>query len=99
QPQVVLTLYGVALGLAASAILAALLPQGSPWMWTSYSLFGGTIGFIAWFAGYLRPITFRRILERRRRNRVLHAFGTYAAMCLNGRAQASQPELLLGLCR
>lgn len=99
QPRVVLTLYGVSLLLAASAILAAWLPENSDWLWCSYALFAGALAYVAWLAGYLRPTTFRRILERRRRNRALHAFGSYAALSLNGKGRAAKTDLLLALCR
>lgn len=99
QPRVVLTLYGVAFCLAAAAITAAVAPEDSLWIGLSYALFAGALAYIAWLAGYLRPTTFRRILERRRQNRVLHAFGAYAALCLNGRGRAVKTDLLLALCR
>jgi len=99
QPRVVLTLYSVALFLATSAILAALAPDGSIWSLCSYALFFGTLVYIAWLAGYLRPTTFRRIAERRRRNRVLHSLSAYANLCLNGRGRAVKTDLLLAICR
>lgn len=99
QPRVVLTLCSVAAILAISAILASLAPEGSILMLASYGLFAATLGYIAWLAGYLRPTTFRRILERRRQNRVLHALSAYAALSLNGKGRAIKSELLLDLCR
>ena len=99
QPRVVLTLYSVAFFLAASAIMAAAAPEGSPWIAGSYALFCGTLVYIAWLAGYLRPTTFRRIAERRRRNRVLHSLSAYAALSLNGSGHAVDCDLLLALCR
>lgn len=99
QPRVVLTLYAVAFFLALAAILATVIPDGSPWMVATYALYGGTLAYVAWLAGYLRPTTFRRILERRRRNRVLHALGNYAKLCLTGNGRAAKTDLLLGLCR
>lgn len=99
QPRVVLTLYGVAVFLAAAAILATVIPEGSPWAFTPYALFALTLISIAWLADYLRPTTFRRIIERRKRNRVYHALAHYASLCLNGNGRATKIELLLDLCR
>jgi len=99
QPRVVLTLYSVSALLAAAAILAAVIPEGSPWVFTSYTLFIGTLVSIAWLAGYLRPTTFRRIIERRKRNRVYHALAHYANLCLNGNGRAAKIDALLELCR
>ncbi|MBX3175989.1 MAG: undecaprenyl/decaprenyl-phosphate alpha-N-acetylglucosaminyl 1-phosphate transferase [Candidatus Hydrogenedentes bacterium] len=99
QPRVVLTLCGVAVCLAASAVLAALAREGSPAQFLSYALFCGSLAYIAWLAGYLRPTTFRRIADRRRRNRLLHAFSAYATLCLNGNGSTARTGLLLALCR
>lgn len=99
QPRVVLTLYGVAVLLATAAVLAAVVPENSPWAFTPYALFGGTLVSIAWLAGYLRPTTFRRIIERRKRNRAYHALAHYASLCLNGNGRAAKIDVLLALCR
>ena len=99
QPRVVLTLYSVSALLAIAAILAAVIPEGSPWVVTAYALFVGTLVSIAWLAGYLRPTTFRRIIERRKRNRVYHALAHYANLCLNGNGRAAKIDALLELCR
>lgn len=98
QPRVVLTLYGVAVLLAAAAILATVIPEKSPWAFTPYALFALTLVSIAWLADYLRPTTFRRIIERRKRNRVYHALAHYASLCLNGNGRATKIDLLLDLC-
>lgn len=99
QPRVVLTLYGVAVLLATAAVLAAVVPEDSPWAFTPYALFGGTLVSIAWLAGYLRPTTFRRIIERRKRNRAYHALAHYANLCLNSNGRAAKIDVLLALCR
>lgn len=99
QPRVVLTLYGVATLLAAAAILAAVIPENSPWAFVSYALFAGTLMSIAWLAGYLRPTTFRRIIERRKRNRIYHALAHYANLCLHGGGRSAKVDVLLELCR
>ncbi len=98
QPRVVLTLYSVAALLATAAVLATIIPEESPWAFTPYALFAGTLVTIAWLAGYLRPTTFRRIIERRKRNRIYHALAHYASLCLNGNSRAAKLDLLLDLC-
>jgi len=99
QPRVVLTLCAVALLLAAAAILSAFIPQGSPWMAAAYALYGATLVYIAWLAGYLRPTTFRKTLERRQRNKIYQALGHYAALHLNANNRTDTTGLLLELCR
>lgn len=99
QPRVVLTLYGVAALLATAAVLAAVIPENSRWAFTPYALFAGTLVTIAWLADYLRPTAFRRIIERRKRNRVYHALAHYANLCLNANARADKIDVLLAICR
>ncbi len=99
QPQVVLTLYGVALSLATAAVLSALIPLNSPWSGIPYALYAGTLVYIAWLAGYLRPTTFRALFERRQKNRLFHALANYAKQCLDSHARSVERRLLLELCR
>ncbi len=99
QPRVVLTLCGTAVLFAAAAILSALIPENSNWVWCSYALYGATLVYIAWLAGYLRPTTFKKTLERREHNRVFQALGQYAALHLNANGRPAKTDLLLELCR
>ena len=99
QPRVVLTLCGSGLFLATAAIMLALVPEDSKWAWCSYALYGGTLVYIAWLAGYLRPTTFKTVLERRQRNSILRALGRYAALRLNTNTGPIERSLLLELCR
>lgn len=99
QPQVVLTLCGAGLLLAAAAIMSALIPGDSKWVWCPYALYFGTLVNIAWLAGYLRPTNFKTALERRQRNSIFQALGRYAALHLNAKGQSAKTDLLLELCR
>jgi len=99
QPRVVLTLCTAALFLAAAAVMSALIPENSTWAWCSYALYGGTLAYITWLAGYLRPATFKRTFERREHNRIFQALGQYAALSLRADGQSGKTSLLLELCR
>jgi len=99
QPRVVLTLCGTGLLLAVAAIMSALVPENSKWVWCPYALYGGTLVHITWLAGYLRPATFKRTFERRQRNKIFQALGQYAALRLNANGRSVKTNLLLELCR
>ena len=99
QPRVVLTLYGVAISLATAAVLSTLIPVNSMWSGVPYALYAGTLVFIAWLAGYLRPTAFRAIFERRQKNRLFHALANYAKQCLDCHGHCVERRLLLELCR
>ena len=99
QPRVVLTLCGTGLFLAVAAIMSALIPENSRWAWCSYALYGGTLVYIAWLAGYLRPTTYRRTIERRQRNKIFQALGQYVALRLNANERSVNTSLLLEVCR
>ena len=98
QPRVVLTLCGIALFLAAAAIMSAVIPENSKWAWCPYVLYVGTLVNTAWLAGYLRPMAFKRTLARRQRNRILQALARYATLRLNA-GRSVETNLLLELCR
>jgi UDP-GlcNAc:undecaprenyl-phosphate GlcNAc-1-phosphate transferase len=99
QPRVVLTLYSAAALLATAAMLSAVMPENSPWIVLSYALYGGTLVYIAWLAGYLRPTAFKITIERRQRNKTYQALGRYAVQCVNGNGAPEKKQLLLELCR
>jgi hypothetical protein len=99
QPRVVLTLCTAALFLAVAAVMSALIPENSKWVWCSYTLYSGTLVYIAWLAGYLRPAIFKRTFERRHRNKIFQALGQYAALSLSAGGQSVKTSLLLELCR
>lgn len=99
EPRVVLTLYGGGLLLAASAVMSALIPEQSHWSWFSYALYAGTLVYIAWLAGYLRPASFRKVLARRNRNKIMQALARYGALCMDSGVRSAKLNLLLDLCR
>ncbi len=99
QPRVVLTLYAVALLLAAAGIISAVVPGHSIWAWCPYALYCGALIYIAWLAGYLRPTGFRKTIARRERNKVFRALGQYAALRINDKIGERATDLLLELCR
>ncbi len=99
QPKVVLTLYTVAILLSTAAILSAIIPENSTWVWCPYALYTGTLVYITWLAGYLRPTTFSKTIERRQRNKVYQALTNYAALRLSGAKPSTKVNLLLELCR
>jgi UDP-N-acetylmuramyl pentapeptide phosphotransferase/UDP-N-acetylglucosamine-1-phosphate transferase len=99
HPRVVLTLYLVAISLAAAAVLSAVIPISSAWSGVPYALYAGTLVYIAWLAGYLRPTAFRTIFERRQKNRLFHALANYAKQCLDNHGRCVERRLLLQLCR
>lgn len=100
QPRVVLTLCGAALLFAVASIMSVLIPESSMWSLCSYALYAGTLIYIVWLAGYLRPATFERAFMRRQRNKLFQALGQYAALGLDADGQSSvKTDLLLELCR
>jgi UDP-GlcNAc:undecaprenyl-phosphate GlcNAc-1-phosphate transferase len=99
QRRVVLTLYGTGLLLAAAAIMSASIRENSAWSWCSYAVYLGTLVCIAWLAGYLRPTTLKKVIERRHRNKVFQALARYAALRLNASMGSVETNLLLELCR
>ena len=99
QPEVVLTLYGIAILLAAAAILSAVIPENSMWIWCSYTLYVGSLFYIAWLAGYLKPTTFRKTYKRRQRNKVFQALRRYITLRLNAEERPANMNFLLDLCR
>ena len=98
EPRVVLTLYGIGVLIAVAAVMSAVIPEDSGWSWCSYALYIGTLLYVAWLAGYLRPTTFKTLLERRYKNRKLQALARYASLCLDVRMH-TKANLLLELCR
>jgi len=98
EPRVVLTLYGTGFLLSVAAVMSAVVPEDSYWSWCPYTLYFGTLLCIAWVAGYLRPTTFKTVLERRYQNRKLQALARYASLCLDVRMHG-KATLLLELCR
>jgi UDP-GlcNAc:undecaprenyl-phosphate/decaprenyl-phosphate GlcNAc-1-phosphate transferase len=98
QPKVVLTLYSAALLLAVAAVMSALRPAHPLWLLGAYALYGGTLAYIAWLAGYLRPETIKRTFERRRSNTAFQALGQYASLRLNTDDGWAQRDRLLELC-
>lgn len=98
QRSVVLILYSVSLLLASWAIIDRLL---SPkWGWIPLSLFILTLAWIAWLAGYLRPKSFNKALQRRQHNALLNAFSKYIVMSFNAHRDTSNvQELLLRMCQ
>jgi len=98
QPRVVLTLCGAAFFLAAAALLSASIPEDSSWIGISYVLYVAILVCIFWLAGYLRPTSFRKTVERRQRNRSFRALAHYASICLCGNDKI-KTALLLELCR
>ncbi|MFP4501486.1 MAG: glycosyltransferase family 4 protein [Candidatus Hydrogenedentota bacterium] len=96
---VVLTLCGAEFCLAATAVLAALIPDESAWAWTPYIGYFATLLGLIWIAEYGRPQTVGNIMERRNRNRIYQALGKYAALRLNDAQRPVEPHLLLELCR
>jgi hypothetical protein len=100
QPKVVLMLSGTALILAAAAVSAVLIPEKSLWAWCPYALYVATLAGVAWLAGYLRPASFRVVLERHNRNKTLHSLGRYIRQRLDADSKEHvAPDLLLELCR
>lgn len=99
QPGVVLTLCGTGLLLATAAIMSALIPEDSRWVWFPYALYLGSLVNVAWLAGYLRPANFEAILERRQRNKVLRAFARYTTLRLRAGLQNAHKEAFVDLCR
>jgi len=99
QPRIVLTLCGTALLLAAAAVMSALIPENSVWAWCPYALYASTLVWVTWLAGYLRPTTFKMVIERRQRNRIFRALGQYAALRLNSGGAPVHADLILELCR
>lgn len=98
EPRVVLTLYGAGVLLAVAGVMSAVIPEDSGWSWCSYGLYVGTLLYVAWLAGYLRPTTLKKVLERRHQNRKLQALARYASLCLDVRMH-TKANLLLELCR
>jgi UDP-GlcNAc:undecaprenyl-phosphate GlcNAc-1-phosphate transferase len=99
QPQVVLTLYTVAVFLALAAVLPAAFPADSMWAWLSFALYAVTLLSIAWVAGYFRPIAFRTAYDRRRRNKIYQALRRYAEASLKYSGCPIKINLLTQLCR
>jgi len=95
----VFVLYLVTALLSASAILNNLIPEKTRWAWIPPVLYFGTLLWLTWWAGYLRPQTVNRIFSRRQRNSVLTTLARYAAQSLS----SAQPEVGLDevfeLCR
>ncbi|MFA6243088.1 MAG: MraY family glycosyltransferase [Candidatus Hydrogenedentales bacterium] len=99
QPGVVLTLCGTGLLFAIAAIMSALIPENSKWVWFPYALYIGSLVNIAWLAGYLRPTNVRSLIERRHRNKVYQAFRKYAALRIHTGVRSGEAKPLLELCR
>ncbi len=95
----VLTLYGVSLVLGGAAFLSYVIPYGSGWSWLPDFIVGITLLAIAWWAGYLKEPTLRRIFRRRKRNAILSAFSRYAIQSLSSRQATIRPFEILELCR
>jgi UDP-GlcNAc:undecaprenyl-phosphate/decaprenyl-phosphate GlcNAc-1-phosphate transferase len=95
----VLTLYGVSLVLGGAAFLSYVIPYESGWSWLPDFIVGVTLLGIAWWAGYLKEPTLRRIFHRRRRNTILSAFSRYASQSLSSRLATIRPFEILELCR
>ena len=98
QPKVVLTLWGTGLCLASAGVLLASIPENSPWAWTPYALYVGTLVNIVWLAGYLRPANFKAMLERRNRNRIFQALRRYVRLRIAAGLQPMEMSMLLELC-
>jgi UDP-GlcNAc:undecaprenyl-phosphate GlcNAc-1-phosphate transferase len=99
QPRVVLTLYGTTLLLATAAVMSAVIPETSAFVWTPYAVYIGTLLGIAWIADYLRPAAFTHTLERRQRNRLFQALGRYASLRFAAGSSPQRTQLLIDLCR
>lgn len=95
----VLTLYGVSLVLGGAAFLSYVIPYGSGWSWLPDFIVGVTLLGIAWWTGYLKEPTLRRLFHRRKRNAVLSAFSRYAIQSLSSRQATIRPFEILELCR
>jgi UDP-GlcNAc:undecaprenyl-phosphate GlcNAc-1-phosphate transferase len=99
QRAAVLTLCGAEFLLAGAAVMSALIPDTSPFVWTPYFIYFATLGALLWMAEYGRPEALKTIAERRQRNRIHQTFGRYAAMRLNEGPRHIDRNLLLELCR
>jgi UDP-GlcNAc:undecaprenyl-phosphate GlcNAc-1-phosphate transferase len=99
QRQVVLTLYAVSLLLGGAAVSIQAIPGESAWRWAPWVVAAGTLGWISWLAGYLRPTAFEKAMRRRRRNAILGALARYAALSLGYKAGAAERRAILDLCR
>ncbi len=95
----VLSLYGVTLVLGIAAYLSYVIPSWSGWSWLPDFILGFTLLGIAWWAGYLKEPTLRRIFRRRKRNTILAAFSRYAIRSLSSRQATIRPSVILDLCR
>lgn len=99
RAKVVFVLYGAAMLIATAAVMSASIPENSKWVWCSYALYLGTLAYIVWLAGYLRPANFKKTIERRERNKISQALSQYAMLRLNANGRSFKTSLLLELCR
>lgn len=98
QRRVVPILCGAGVLLATGGVAHHLAPAGSVWGWAAVALNLGTVGGIAWLAGYIRHRTLDRVLDRRRRNAVLGALSRYAIGSLSASPGRAVPDRVARIC-
>lgn len=99
QRRTVGILYLVTLLCVAAACMLERHPWGSHLGWIGASVYGLTLAWIGWYAGYFRLGPISRILFRRRQNQVFNAFARYASLTLRTGSGGVKLEAILDLAR
>jgi len=94
-----LILYLVTALLSVSAILNNIIPEKTRWAWIPPFLYFGTLLWLTWWAGYLRPQAVGRIFTRRQRNTVLTALARYTAQTIASPRPGVSLQEIFDLCR
>jgi len=92
-------LYAVTLFLSVSAVLNNIIPEKTRWAWVPPVLYFGTLIWLTWWAGYLRPQAIGRIFSRRARNSVLTTLAKYASQTISTPHREVSLEEVFDICR